>query len=212
MTGRVPPKFRQKTGSFRGGPERDPAPGRKYTALHYPALVSVPEDSNNRGPMKHLSLSISLILSLVALVLTGCGKQSQTAQKDPAGPAPVIVSVEQKVSYGVGYNMGAGLARDGTLTVDQGALMAGIRDGLAKAKPRLPDAELEAAFVTMREKMSAAQAEAGKKQLAAGNEYLAKNKVRPGVTVTASGLQDEVLKSGTGPKPKPAGTAKVHYH
>jgi FKBP-type peptidyl-prolyl cis-trans isomerase FklB len=165
--------------------------------------------------MKHLSRAVSLVLSLAALALAGCGKQSastQTAQNGPAGPAPVIASVEQKVSYGIGYNMGAGLARDGTLTVDQAVLIVGITDGLAKAKTRLPEEDLEAAFTAMQQKMRAAQAEAGKKQLAAGNEYLAKNKTKPGVTVTASGLQYEVLKSGTGPKPKPADTVRVHYH
>lgn len=166
------------------------------------------EASNSRGSMKYLPSS--LILSLATLVLAGCGKQSQTAQNDPA--APVIASVEQKVSYGIGYNMGARVASDGALAVDQAAYLAGIKDGLAKAKTRVPEADLEAAFMAMQEKMSAAQAEAGKKQLAAGNEYLAKNKAKPGVLVTASGLQYEVLKSGTGPKPKTTDTVRVHYH
>ena len=159
--------------------------------------------------MKICSLSLCLLL-----VLAGCGKQSAsnpTAQNGPAGTPAAITSVEQKVSYGIGYNMGAGLARDGSLTVDQAALIAGLSDGLAKAKTRLPEAELEAAFMAMQEKMVAAQAAAGEKNLAAGNEYLAKNKAKPGVTVTASGLQYEVLKTGTGPKPKPTDTVKVHY-
>ncbi len=155
--------------------------------------------------MKLRSLSLCLLL-----VLAGCSKQSQTAQNDPA--APVIASVEQKVSYGIGYNMGAGLARDGRFAVDQAALTAGIKDGLAKANPRLPDAELEAAFVALQEKINAVHAAAGQKNLSAANEYLAKNKAKPGVTVTASGLQYEVLKSGTGPKPTPANTVRVHYH
>ncbi len=160
--------------------------------------------------MKILSLSLCLLL-----VLVGCGKQSAskpTAQNGPGGIPAVIASVEQKVSYGIGYNMGAGLARDGALTVDQAALFAGITDGLAKAKTRLPEAELEAAFMAMQEKMVAAQAAVGEKNLAAGNEYLAKNRTKPGVMVTGSGLQYEVLRSGTGPKPTPANTVRVHYH
>lgn len=159
--------------------------------------------------MKLLSLSLCLLL-----VLAGCGKPSAsnpTAQNAPAGTPATITSVEQKVSYGIGYNMGAGLARDGSLTVDQAALIAGLTDGLAKARTRLPEAELETAFMAMQEKMAAARAAAGEKNLAAGNEYLAKNKAKPGVTVTASGLQYEVLKSGAGPKPKPTDTVKVHY-
>lgn len=162
--------------------------------------------------MNRTSSSVSLLLALTALVFTGCGKQpasGQTAQNAPAGD---IKSDDQKVSYGIGYNMGSGLSRDGALAVDQAALIAGITDGLAKAKTRVPESELEAAFMAVQQKMAAAAAEAGEKQLALGNEYLAKNKAKPGVTVTASGLQYEVLKSGSGPKPSATSTVKVHYH
>jgi FKBP-type peptidyl-prolyl cis-trans isomerase len=50
--------------------------------------------------------------------------------------------------------------------------------------------------------------------MAAGNDYLAKNKTRAGVKVTASGLQYEVLKSGVGlgKKPKATDKVQVHYH
>jgi FKBP-type peptidyl-prolyl cis-trans isomerase FklB len=161
--------------------------------------------------MKHLS-SVYLLLGLAALSLTGCGKQPATNQAAANPAAPAIASVDQKVSYGIGYNMGASLARDGALTVDQAALVAGISDGLAKTKTRVPETELEAAFTSLQQKMAAAATAAAEKQLAAGNEYLAKNKARPGVTVTASGLQYEVLASGTGPKPTASNTVKVHYH
>lgn len=162
--------------------------------------------------MNRTSSSVSLLLGLAALAFTGCGKQPASGQTASAAPA-VIESVEQKVSYGIGYNMGAGLGRDDTLKVDQAALIAGITDGLAKAKTRLPEADLEAAFMAMQQKMATAAAAAGEKQLTLGNEYLAKNKAKPGVTVTASGLQYEVLKSGAGGrKPQAIETVRVHYH
>ena len=151
-------------------------------------------------------------LALLILSLTACGKKPADAPVSAATAAPVIESVDQKVSYGIGFNVGSGLARDSALAVDQAALFAGITDGLAKAKTRVAEADLEAAFQAMQQKMIAAQAAEGEKQLAAGNEYLATNKAKPGVTVTASGLQYEVLKSGNGPKPKTTDTVKVHYH
>jgi FKBP-type peptidyl-prolyl cis-trans isomerase len=49
------------------------------------------------------------------------------------------------------------------------------------------------------------------KEKAAGDAFLAKNKVRKEVTTTASGLQYEVLKEGKGPKPTAESTVKVHY-
>lgn len=163
--------------------------------------------------MNRTTSSVSLLLVLGALTFSGCGKPSGTSQSAPAATAPttaILDSVNQKVSYGIGHNMGAGLARDGALTVNQAALIAGLTDGLAKAKTRVPEAELEAAFMALQQKMAAAAA--GEKQLALGNDYLAKNKTKPGVTVTASGLQYEVITSGSGPKPTATSTVKVHYH
>jgi len=70
---------------------------------------------------------------------------------------------------------------------------------------------IQAAFQAVQQRMGAAAAEAATKQLAASTEFLEKNKNRPGVTVTASGLQYEVLTSGSGPKPKAEDTVLVHY-
>ena len=47
---------------------------------------------------------------------------------------------------------------------------------------------------------------------AAGEEYLAKNKLRPGVTTLPDGLQYEIMKAGDGPKPKLTDKVLVHYH
>ena len=165
--------------------------------------------------MNRINSPVSLLLACAALTFAGCGKQPASSQSAAAAPAPAAAtldSVDQKVSYGIGHNMGAGLARDSALTVDQAALIAGLTDGLAKAKTRVPESELEAAFTALHQKMAAAAAAAGEKQLALGNDYLAKNKAKPGVHVTASGLQYEVLKSGSGPKPTATSTVKVHYH
>lgn len=56
------------------------------------------------------------------------------------------------------------------------------------------------------------QAEEGGKNKEAGKKFLADNGKRSGVTTTASGLQYEVIKTGTGAKPTADQTVKVHYH
>jgi FKBP-type peptidyl-prolyl cis-trans isomerase len=71
---------------------------------------------------------------------------------------------------------------------------------------------MQAALVAVQQKARAAAAAAGEKQQAATAEFLAKNKLRQGVTATASGLQYEVLVKGNGPKPKATDTVEVHYH
>ncbi len=166
--------------------------------------------------MNHRSFTHASLLALL-LSFTACDKQPAKTAATPgtppvAGTAPVITSVDQKVSYGIGYNMGSSLGREKMVQVDKAAFLAGIEDGLAGAKTRVPEAELEAAFTAMQQKVSAEMAAAAEKQLSAGKDYLAKNKARAGVVETASGLQYEVLKSGNGPKPKVTDTVKVHYH
>jgi FKBP-type peptidyl-prolyl cis-trans isomerase len=166
--------------------------------------------------MKRSSSVIGFLLAALALAFAGCGKEpakTTTATKPPAaGSAAGIQSVDQKVSYGVGYNMGRSLGREKTLQLDRTAFQAGLDDGLAGSATRVPDTELEAAFAIMQQKSVAANAAVADKNLAACNDYLAKNKTKTGVKTTASGLQYEVIRKGSGPHPKTTDKVKVHYH
>jgi FKBP-type peptidyl-prolyl cis-trans isomerase len=51
----------------------------------------------------------------------------------------------------------------------------------------------------------------GDKNKQEGEAFLAANKSKAGVKTTASGLQSEVLKQGTGPNAKPTDKVTVHY-
>lgn len=48
--------------------------------------------------------------------------------------------------------------------------------------------------------------------LKAGNEFLASNREKPGVTELPSGLQYEVIRMVEGPKPGPVSKVTCHYH
>ena len=48
-------------------------------------------------------------------------------------------------------------------------------------------------------------------QKSAGAAFLNVNKDKPGVTTLPEGIQYEVVKEGTGPKPKPSDKIKAHY-
>jgi len=56
-----------------------------------------------------------------------------------------------------------------------------------------------------------ASARVADEEKAAGDKFLAENKTKSGVFETESGLQYKVLTAGTGPKPGPEDTVKVHY-
>ena len=151
----------------------------------------------------------------LTLALPSCkkaDKSSTSTSKAPATSVAGLESVEQRVSYGIGYNMGGNMARQGGFKPDLAALKMGLEDGLGGAKTRCNEADIEAAFATMQQKMAAAAAEDSAKQQAIGTTFLEKNKTRAGVKVTESGLQYEVMKQGSGPKAKATDTVVVRYH
>lgn len=56
------------------------------------------------------------------------------------------------------------------------------------------------------------KAEKAAANLKTGLDFLAANKLKEGVTETASGLQYEILTTGTGPKPSASNEVTCHYH
>ena len=64
---------------------------------------------------------------------------------------------------------------------------------------------------TMEEKANAEAQKAASENSEKGKAYLAENAKKEGVKVTASGLQYEVIKEGTGKKPAATDTVSVHY-
>ncbi len=129
-----------------------------------------------------------------------------------SSPELSLETADERVSYGIAMNMGANIARQGGVEIDMAAFFAGLQDGLNGAKPRVSEADLQAAFQGAQAKVEALAAEASSQQSAAGQSFLAKNKVRDGVVVTESGLQYEILTAGDGAKPTADQTVEVHYH
>ena len=70
---------------------------------------------------------------------------------------------------------------------------------------------VNAFFAEQEKKLKAEKAEQGKQALEEGRVFLANNKTRPGIITTKSGLQYEVLKEGTGKKPKATDKVRCHY-
>ena len=123
-----------------------------------------------------------------------------------------LETIDQRVSYGIAMNMGANIARQGGVEIDLSAFIIGLQDGLAGAKPRVSEADLQAAFKSAQAKIEAAAAAGAAKQAQAGQKFLADNKARAGVVTTKSGLQYEVLREGKGAKPTSDQSVEVHYH
>lgn len=121
-------------------------------------------------------------------------------------------TVEQRVSYGIGRQMGDQLATNPFEGLDIDSVLNGLADALNGVENPVPHELMEAAFQEISQKMQAQKAEEAKTMAADGEAFLAENAKREEVNVTESGLQYEILTAGEGEKPVAASTVRTHYH
>lgn len=121
-----------------------------------------------------------------------------------------------KLSYALGHNIGhqlIGMGLKESLNVEDYA--AAIADVLQGRQPQMSHEEvhqvLEHYFAELEERQQAEAEERGKSAKGEGEAFLNRNKLRPEVTTTPSGLQYEVVKEGTGRQPKASDTVRCHY-
>jgi FKBP-type peptidyl-prolyl cis-trans isomerase FkpA len=139
----------------------------------------------------------------------------------PAAPAVDTKALDakfktekEKYGYMVGMDVARSIAQIKD-EVDTAAVIQALQTSLKGEKTTMTDAEAVAVRQEFMQKLQGKQVakmkdEADKNQKD-GDAFLAKNKDKPGVKVTASGLQYEVVKQGTGPKPKATDVVKVDY-
>ncbi|MEO3679708.1 FKBP-type peptidyl-prolyl cis-trans isomerase [Rheinheimera sp. FR7-31] len=121
-------------------------------------------------------------------------------------------TLEQHASYGIGLQMGQQLADNPFDGLDIDAVAAGVIAAFTEQAPEVSDEQIRAAFTVISERMQAEQAEKAELLAQAGEAFLAENAKRPEITVTASGLQYEVLVAAEGEKPTHNSTVRTHYH
>ena len=121
-------------------------------------------------------------------------------------------TLEQHASYGIGLQMGQQLADNPFDGLDIDAVAAGVIAAFTEQTPEVSDEQIRAAFTVISERMQAEQAEKAELLAGAGEAFLTENAKRPEITVTASGLQYEVLVAAEGEKPTRNSTVRTHYH
>ena len=115
----------------------------------------------------------------------------------------------EKVSYALGMSLGNNLLQSGITALDYTRLARGIQDVL---EGRTPEMSYQEAQTAINNFFAELQRKAGQKNREEGQAFLATNARRPEVVTLPSGLQYEVVREGTGAKPKPSDTVEVHYH
>lgn len=100
-------------------------------------------------------------------------------------------------------------------SIEEGMLAFFAGDGLRFSDKQLDSivkANIEPRqLAAEKEKEEKAKADAAV-NIKAGEVFLAENKTKQGIKTTASGLQYELVKAGTGKQPELSSTVKVHYH
>ena len=121
-------------------------------------------------------------------------------------------TTEQRVSYGLGRQMGQQLAGNAFPGIDAEAVAQGVKDALGGVASPIAEDLMRAAFEEINKKVQAQQAEQSKELSAEGEAFLVENAKKDGITVTDSGLQYEVITAGEGDKPTASSTVRTHYH
>lgn len=154
-----------------------------------------------------------ILCALVAAALFSSCKDKSATAAAPAGTEGSSPAGQDKTtskadySYAFGMAIGTSLKQTG-VAVDYSAFSKGMKDVLEDKKTK----------VTMEEankQIQAAMSEAGTKLAsdasAKEKKFLEENGKKQNVVTTASGLQYEVLKEGSGAKPQLTDTVKVDY-
>ena len=174
--------------------------------------VASANNPQERSIMRHSCTLASLLVILMcsgAVWAQGELPQDQALLAAPAGgPQPDVLS------YALGFNIGGNM-KSNEVKVDLASLTAGIQDGMGGAQPKCSEKDMLDAIqqfqMQLQQKAQASMGEIAKANQLAADDYLAKNKQKPGVQVTPSGLQYIVVKQGDGPSPTSKDTVRCHY-
>lgn len=147
-------------------------------------------------------MKYSILILAAALVLSSCQRKT-TVQSG------VLTNEIDSVSYALGVNIGESLKSQGAGDLNFEIMM----DACNKAYGGDTNLVLagDDAVAYLNTFFQKKQQEVAEKTLQDGRDYLAANGKKSGVTTTASGLQYEVLKSGSGAQAKLGDKATFHY-
>lgn len=114
-----------------------------------------------------------------------------------------------KLSYALGMSMASSLVNSGLKQIDVESFTQAFEATFGGAETQMNAQE---ANQHIQDFFSKRQAEMLEKNLETGRKFLEENKKNENITTLPSGLQYEVLKAGSGPRPNASDKVKCHYH
>ncbi len=146
---------------------------------------------------------IVLISGFCVLFLFSC--QGQKAGK---GQDVKMKTSGDSAGYAIGTMIGQNLKKDGLDSINVDLITAGIRAVLRNDSIMINQ---QACQNIVQNYVGAIKSKQGDEAKKKGQKFLEENKKKPGIITTATGLQYEVIKMGTGPKPTKADTVACNY-
>ncbi len=160
-------------------------------------------------------LLITCLISAATLTAVAQKKAVNPAKATPKKmtapvkvPAVALKNTLDSASYAFGNIMATNLKISGVSTLNYELMVKGLKDGFTKQAPLLNADQSQSAINTIFQEASKKQYETS---IAAGKVFFENNKKVPGITTTASGLQYQVLRAGTGEYPLATSKVTVHY-
>ena len=121
---------------------------------------------------------------------------------------------KSRLSYALAMNI-ADSVRRMPVELDYQLLGTALADLFAGGTPQLAESEFHAAMQELQTRLQSAareaQSRAGTANQEAEKRFMEENRQRSGVKETASGLQYEELRPGSGATPRPEDVVRVHY-
>jgi len=147
------------------------------------------------------------IIIFLSLSMTLCVVNAQPGKVKTAASSP-LKTFTDSVNYAIGISVANFYRQLGATKLNTVLVSKAINDVMANKKTVIDE---ETANQLMNRYMTEIQKEKVKPNIQACETFLAKNKTKPGVITTPSGLQYEVLREGTGPKPKATDQVVCNY-
>jgi FKBP-type peptidyl-prolyl cis-trans isomerase FklB len=144
-----------------------------------------------------------LVAGIAFFSLTACEGQKNKTTKSS------ITTKVDSVSYGIGLSLGQNFKKDNWNEIDADLISKGIKDVFKNDSSVMKMKDVQTVIQSFAQEKAKKKAEAN---LEKGKKFLEENAKKEGVKTLPSGLQYQVMKDGSGPKPALTDKVSVHYH
>jgi len=157
----------------------------------------------------------SLLIATLALPAAALAKkEAKLAEQSNAASASSFKKETDKISYGIGLDMGKNFRRM-QVEIDAEQVLRGLQDGYAGKPQQIPTEELGEIMSnfqkSLKDKQVAAMKRIGEENQKAEAVFLTENAKKEGVVTLPSGLQYKILQKGSGAIPTDDSWVESNY-